>query len=738
MKKIISQAVFILFFTAILVAQNAPKGINYQAVARDADGQLLQQKTISLKMSLIAQLPAEQIYYEEIHWITTNQFGLFNLIIGDGEVLRGNFETVPWSAEDIWMETAMDTKGGGDFKVLSTSKLLAVPYALHANTASNFSENLNPQARDEPESLSVASCLDTSCGCKDGITQLELYYFGEDNVTVEVYSDFALTNLQDVFMGVNDGDLLSVNGAPTFNTHTYFQVIYPSGDSCVTGMYTECPKPAWPGALEDLEILGKNFGNFIVYSVTDQGNATTCTMDETFANWHLGGNVVASGNNKLGSLNDENVVLVTNNLERGIITNSGDFGLGNTTPQARLDVDGTTILRQTLNVEGVTTVLDDTQSDVVDNGALVVSGGVGVARNLNVGEEASVGGNLTVGTNGVARVENVLQSTNPTDGALQVSGGAGITRNLNVGEQAFVEGDLTVGTFGVARVQNEIQSNAPNEGALQVSGGVGVAKNVTIGEDLLVIDDFTVAIDGIARIENTSQSNSPTGGALRVSGGIGVERNLSVGQKVSIGDNLTVEEGGITRTLNTQNSSAPDNGSVRISGGVGVAKNICVGGNVKVEGFASVCKIEITGGCDFAENFDVNTTESSIIPEPGMLVSIDPNNPGKLMLCQEAYDKKLAGIISGANGVRPGMVMGQNDNDMVNGAFPVALTGRVYVKTDASFGAIQPGDMLTSSPVSGFAMKVTDREKSVGAVIGKAMTSLEEGQGFVLVLVNLQ
>jgi hypothetical protein len=76
---------------------------------------------------------------------------------------------------------------------------------------------------------------------------------------------------------------------------------------------------------------------------------------------------------------------------------------------------------------------------------------------------------------------------------------------------------------------------------------------------------------------------------------------------------------------------------------------------------------------------------------------------------------------------------------IADGEYPVALTGRVYVLADATRNAIRPGDMLTSSDRPGYAMKATDRERSFGSVIGKAMTPLAEGErGLVLVLVNLQ
>jgi hypothetical protein len=68
----------------------------------------------------------------------------------------------------------------------------------------------------------------------------------------------------------------------------------------------------------------------------------------------------------------------------------------------------------------------------------------------------------------------------------------------------------------------------------------------------------------------------------------------------------------------------------------------------------------------------------------------------------------------------------------------VALTGRVYVMADATNGAITPGDLLTTSATPGHAMKVSDHVKAQGAILGKAMTSLKEGKGMVLVLVTLQ
>jgi hypothetical protein len=145
-------------------------------------------------------------------------------------------------------------------------------------------------------------------------------------------------------------------------------------------------------------------------------------------------------------------------------------------------------------------------------------------------------------------------------------------------------------------------------------------------------------------------------------------------------------------------------------------------------------ELEITGGSDLSEQFKIR---GDFTASPGMVMCIDPEHPGELVVSSKANDRTVAGIVSGAGGVQPGMLMGQAGS-AADGKYPVALTGRVYCMADASYGPIQPGDLLTTSATAGHAMKVTDYAKAQGAIIGKAMTSLSEGSGLVLVLVSLQ
>jgi hypothetical protein len=141
--------------------------------------------------------------------------------------------------------------------------------------------------------------------------------------------------------------------------------------------------------------------------------------------------------------------------------------------------------------------------------------------------------------------------------------------------------------------------------------------------------------------------------------------------------------------------------------------------------------LEITGA-DLAEQFPFSEAA-----EPGMVVAINQNSAGKLSLARGAYNRRVAGIVAGANDFSTGLVLGKDGEDDTL-KLPVALTGRVYCRADATKGPIEPGDLLTTSDVPGHAMKVTDYTRAQGAILGKAMSSLESGKGLVLVLVSLQ
>jgi len=140
----------------------------------------------------------------------------------------------------------------------------------------------------------------------------------------------------------------------------------------------------------------------------------------------------------------------------------------------------------------------------------------------------------------------------------------------------------------------------------------------------------------------------------------------------------------------------------------------------------------ILSNADAAEEFEVADSTQAV--EGTVMVLCDD---GKLQPCTEACDRKVVGVVAGAGQYRPGIVL---DRQAVpNGRRrPISIMGKVACRADASFGSIKMGDLLTTSPTTGCAMRVSDPERARGAVIGKALGTLESGEGLVNMLICLQ
>ena len=160
--------------------------------------------------------------------------------------------------------------------------------------------------------------------------------------------------------------------------------------------------------------------------------------------------------------------------------------------------------------------------------------------------------------------------------------------------------------------------------------------------------------------------------------------------------------------------------------------NVEVTGNINChEGSTITCFDVSLIGADCAEEFDVYDLKKS---EPGTVMVVDGD--GTLRECDKAYDKRVAGVISGAGGYSPGIVLGKQQTQTKR--LPIALVGKVYCKVDAQYSPIEIGDLLTTSSTSGHAMKADDPFKAFGAVIGKALRPLQAGQGLIPILIALQ
>lgn len=162
------------------------------------------------------------------------------------------------------------------------------------------------------------------------------------------------------------------------------------------------------------------------------------------------------------------------------------------------------------------------------------------------------------------------------------------------------------------------------------------------------------------------------------------------------------------------------------------------GSLVDVESIQCSGEIRVKGdivlaNADCAEGFEVDTA-CVRSPAPGAVVSL--SDEGTLRPSDYAYDTRVVGVVSGAGGYKPGLVLDSRMRDA--GGIIVALMGKVACQVDANHGSIEIGDLLTTSETPGHAMKANDASRAFGAVIGKALRPLKEGTGMVPVLVALQ
>lgn len=322
--------------------------------------------------------------------------------------------------------------------------------------------------------------------------------------------------------------------------------------------------------------------------------------------------------------------------EGALIVNGGLSIFKNVYFGENLDIVGATYLHSTLDVDGITHILNTTNSTANNNGALVVDGGVGIAKNVNIGGAVDVDGNSslhgTLTVDGATTLNNTLHTVGAVtfDNTLDVDGATTLNSTLDVDGATTLNNTLdvdgasvfhnTVKVEGITSITNTTASTDYNNGALVVTGGVGIqgALNTHGAVDF----DSTLNVDGVTTISNTTDSTSTSTGALVVKGGTGIAKQLRVGGATNLGNTLNVVGAttlnntlhgvgavtfdstltvtgatqlnntlgvtGIVTVTNTTDATSTTTGSIHTAGGVGIAKQLRVGGNTNLGGTLTV------------------------------------------------------------------------------------------------------------------------------------------------------
>ena len=725
MKKFYFIFLFQIWLLSGLCAQAIPRGMNYQAVAYDAQGVIVSNQKISLKISLLGiKNKVTKKHYIEIHDVNTNAQGLFNLEIGAGTKESGEYTMVPWNEENIWLEVAIYDKQKNIFTSISSSKLQAVPYAIHADLAdklilqqNTFSKSLLPP---EPGVISTDWSVLGNAKTDASGNLFRLNSLG----TTDVVDLIMITDNEERLRILSTGDIITkLNFEVGHNLNVLGNMLIRKsltiGDSLIVKKNVL------------FNVIGGNTTNYGPFTVANISPTLLTGILDIDGATHFNTALMVNGstdlNNRL-NVNKMSPTKLTGTLQVDKTTDLNDaLNVNNMSPTSlsgTLIVDKSTTLNDSLNVFNMSPALftgtlrvdksadlndslrvtnmspaifsgtlrvekeayflkkvlitDSTQSLDITSGALVIDGGLGIGKNLNVGGSSAFSGPVTF--NNPVKVSDVTQSVSPITGAVIISGGVGIGKNLNIGGTSMLA--------GMTSILDGTQSSSTTTGALKVTGGLGIGKKLNGGRTttltgmtsitnatessnksngaLMVSGGMVIGlrlnVGGMTTMDDTTQSTSESTGALKVAGGTGIGLQLNVGGMASLLSTtestssatgaLIVNGGaGIQKQLNVDGMMSVNNG-VNVKGGVGIDKNLFVGGAITVTGTTALNDnvfvsglLKVKSSTNFVADF-INTTNAN-----GISIQLANPSPNKnnIFVDFRRNDKSSIGRIKGEN-----------------------------------------------------------------------------------------
>ncbi len=487
-----------LFITTVTKGQDIPAGINYQGTARDVSGELISNEVVTFRVSIENDASEPTVYFSEIHRLTTSSSGQFKIVIGRGSTLTGNFFQIPWSAEKIWMEIQIKQDGNSQFTTLSQAELLAVPYAFNAGTATSVSGDYIPYvipgtASSSGNTINATSWLNSG----NGGTTPPGEYFGTSDLKDLVIKTNSIERMRILSGGnINITNTLTIGNDLTVNRDaTIYRQIFVKKNAEVDSNLTIKRTVNLNTALGSTV----NNGPFSVGNISPSILKGTLRVDKS-TNLHNGLNV--------------------NNLKPTLFT--GTLRVDNATDLYNtftVNVQAPSVMTGTLRVDSNSTFKNrailtnfSLNSTNTSNGNLVVYGGVGIRRNLFVGGDAKISGKTTL--NGQVKITDLRISERQDSGALVVTGGVGIGKELKVRGAVHLfdslKIDKTVFIDDALIVSDSVYINA-----VTPINALVVNNKTTFNGFLKVNNQITVNTPSLSGADGTLAANYP----LRINGG---------------------------------------------------------------------------------------------------------------------------------------------------------------------------------------------------------------------------
>lgn len=210
MKKLLFFVYAMIIAVVSLFAQ-APQKFSYQAVLRDAGGNLAANQNVSVRISIIQENEYGASVYVETHSVTTNANGLVTIEVGAGNPILGSFADIDWSYGSYYLKSEVDPAGGNNYSITGVKQLLSVPYALYAgNTTGGFSGDYNDLV-NTPDIPTVPTNVSAFTNDAQYITQSAL------GSTLQGYATVGSipTVPTNISAFVNDRGYITSSGVPT-------------------------------------------------------------------------------------------------------------------------------------------------------------------------------------------------------------------------------------------------------------------------------------------------------------------------------------------------------------------------------------------------------------------------------------------------------------------------------------------------------------------------------------------